>query len=351
MSQLFNALTIISCTTLVCAATPNFAQTNSPSMFNYSSSGKCRVVNVSQAPYSKVLSRYVAGDPADRILEWFNTAISSAKVNQTQAKKLAAEMSKLAKGGAFTKLDWSGNGGSPAHWQTNILKNVAIAVNVLDHRNAWSGTQRRDVVEWGDTLWKNSHYTRWGRSQSDRWPDTVATAAAAYVLWGVVAPNKKAYREGKSDFRRVAKRLKTQGGTGEFYSGMSKYSKDMAERGWHARLEDKMLGDLVIAAHAAKRAGEDLFQKSGGKVNLYSSIVGWQYTLFGSGGSAVRGMDMSFLTISGAERSWSWTEYFIANYPNDEATQTLRNRSRKIAQRDRFGYVGKATGPSTCLFR
>ena len=342
LSAIFSAAFISSETT---------AQPIPPALFNISAVGNCRVVNVGAAPNAQVVPRHGRDTPFDRNIQWFNTAISSAKANRTQAQRLASEMQTLARSDAFILLDWSGPGGSPAHWQTNLLKNVAIAVSVLDHRGAWQDSQRAEVIVWGDTLWRNSHYTRWGRKQSDRWPDTIATAAAAYTMWGVVAPNAKAYSEGKRDFQRVARKLKTFGGTQEFFVKIDKYSKNQASDGWNARIEDKMLGDLVMAAHAAARNGEDLFTKSRGKVSLYNAIIGWQNTLFGDGGRHVQGMDLSFLTTNGAERSWSWTKYFIANYPQDSASAPLRSRSLRIAQSNRYGYVGFATGPATCLFR
>jgi len=155
--------------------------------------------------------------------------------------------------------------------------------------------------------------------------------------------------EGLQDFNRVAKRLTPHNGTGS-YSENDKYLKNMGPD-WGTRLEDKTIGDLVIAAHAGKHAKLDLFNLRVSNVSLYEAVVGWQQTLFANAGSAVKGEDLSFLSTSGGERSWSWTEYFIFNFPNDERTRLLREMNQKIFDKSHHGYIGLATGPSSCLLR
>lgn len=318
-----------------------------PAIFNARSSARaCRPVAIRPAPVAKAIRRErPVLEPA---LQWFGGAIATARSSQGGARAVAAELERMAQAGAFVQLDWSGSGSAPAHWQTNLLKNVAFAVNIIDHRSGWaSPAQRQAVVGWGDALYQNSHFTGWGgRKQSDRWPDTVAAAAAAYVSWGVVTSNRKALNEGLRDFKKVAQTLKPSGGTQTFFIG-GLHEKSLP-KSWGARLEDKMLGDLVLAAHAARRAGKDLFNQKSGKVSLHDAVVGWQDTLFGNGGAAVRGQDMSFLARSGGERSWAWTEFFTANFPNDPATATLRAKSAQIRG---GGYSALSMGPTTCLIR
>ena len=200
------------------------------------------------------------------------------------------------------------------------------------------------VVDWGNDIYRSTHYTAWNRSQSDRWPDTIATAAAAYTLWGIAAPNSKALSEGQSDFKKVARLLGPTEGTGAYFGG-GKYANDLPD-GWGTRIEDKLLGDLVLAAYAAGRIGRDLFNAKVGKVTLHDAVVGWQSTLFDNGGAAVQGDDLSFLTREGGERSWAWTEYFVATFPADPETALLRKKSAAIRGN---GYVSQAMGPSTCL--
>ena len=321
------------------------AQQGIPALFNFQSGGSaCRVYSIGPAPSSPTIERERV--VLEKALVWFGKAISSAKADTQSARAVAHELQALAEARAFTRLDWSGSGSSPAHWQTNLLKNIAMAVNVIDHRGGWSGEQREVVVAWGNEVYRSTHYTAWNRSQSDRWPDTMATAAAAYTLWGIAAPNAKALSEGQSDFKKVARLLRPTGGTGSYYGG-GKYASDLPD-GWGARIEDKLLGDLVLTAYAAGRIGRDLFNVKFGKVSLYEGIIGWQSTLFADHGAAVRGEDLSFFNREGGERSWAWTEYFVANFSNDPASAALREESARIRG---SGYVSQSMGPATCLLR
>jgi len=318
-------------------------------LFDYTNASFCRVQSILAPPISLVIDR--KHKKLISALKWFNSAISTAKARPEEAKIVAEMLEELASFKAFVKLSWRGNGSSPAHWQTNLLKNIAFAVNVVDHHSGWQPGKRSIVVDWGDKVYSNSHYTAWGRKQSQRWPDTIAAAAAAYISWGVVAPNSTALAEGRKDYHKVARLLRKKGGT-RSYHGSRKYLKGMPKN-WGTRLEDKTLGDLVIAAHVAGRKKIDLFNHAPSGTSLYEAIVGWQNTLFENNGKAVKGEDLSFLATDGEERSWSWTEYFIFNYPNDPRTAILRDKSEKIKKSDwsGFGYRGRATGPSTCLFR
>ena len=332
------------------AGMPGFELDKPPGvdLFDYGSTRYCqRLSHIASAPSSPVVDRKreVLADA----LGWFNTAISGTKAQPEMASDMADELVKLASNDAFVRLDWRGSGSSPAHWQLNLLKNIGFAVNIVDHFDAWRPGQRAGVVRWGDKVYVNTHYSRWGRKRSQRWPDTVATAAAAYVSWGVVAPNGESLADGQRDFEEVAKLLQKRGGTHSYFGG-GKFLGQLPDD-WGARIEDKMLGDLVIAAHAAGRSGLELFNHAPAGVSLYEAIVGWQETLFSDDGAAVEGDDLSFLTTNGQERSWSWTEYFVYNYPDDERSKVLRERSALVARGDLFGYKGLATGPSSCLFR
>lgn len=324
-------------------------------LFNYNSTRYCRSSTVGKAPSALVITRTSHSGSHTRklndTLEWFNRAISSAMASPTQARNLAKEMTALAQAKAYTKQDWNGSGSNPAHWASVLLKNVAFAVNVVDHRGGWAPGQREAVVKWGDTLWKTSHFTKWGAKQSDRWPDTVAAAATAYVYWGIASHNKKAFDEGMRDYDKVAKRFKSNGTFSEYYDGQSltgPYRGKLPDD-WGVRIEDKTIGDLVMTAHAIRRIGGNLFDYKAGKgTSLYQVVVNWQGTLFANGGAASRGQSKVFLRAHGGEASWGWTEYFTVNYPSDPNSATLRKRSAGYRG---GGYVGLSTGPASCLLR
>lgn len=315
-------------------------------LFQYESDVFCARPRLMTVKTSRVINR-------DRkklveALKWFNGAISNYYRSEDTRDEIVSEVVRFADEGAFTRLNWRGSGSSPAHWQSNLLKNIGILTHVIDHHKGWKPGQRDRVARWGDSVYRSTHYSAWGRRQSDRWTDTVAAAAASYMLWGAVAPNPKAYEEGKQDFIKMSSRFRKKGGTRTFFKNR-KHLGGWLPKNWGARLEDKTIGDFVIAAHVGKALGDDLFHHTSGGASLYEMVLGWQQTLLVD--DLPKGEDLTFMTEQGQERSWSWTEYFIFNFPDDPRSKLLREKSRQITTGWGFGYQGLATGPSSCLFR
>ncbi len=321
---------------------------SAPVLFNYNSVRSCRSVRVGRAPSIPVIVSSSLASGAERktltdALNWFNTGISSAMASGPAARNLAVGMVQLANEKAFTKTQQANGGASPVHWQMNLLKNVAIAVNVVDHRNAWGQNERDTVVAWGNSLWNNA------RNKDPGWPDTAATFGAAGVLWGVVAKDKRTFRKGLGLFDQVVANT-APGGVLDVYfpSRRAKYHNSLPP-GWGVRINDKMIGDLVLTAYIGRRIGIDMFNyKRKPSASLYDTVVWWQGVLFANGSEMTRGQNKDFLRNTGQEASWSWTEYFVATYPSDAATEMLRKKSASLRG---SGYVGLAMGPVTCLVR
>lgn len=315
-------------------------------LFQYESTAFCAGPPLMTVETSRVINR--KREKLVKALEWFNGAISNYYRSEYLRDDIVSELVRFADEAAFTRLSWSGRGSSPAHWQSNLLKNIGILMHVIDHHEGWKPGQRNRVARWGDNVYRSTHYSAWGRRQSDRWTDTVAAATASYLLWGAVAPNKTAYEEGKRDFMKMSSRFKKRGGTRTFFKNKKLLGGGLPKN-WGTRLEDKTIGDFVIAAHVGKAVGDDLFHKTSGSVSLYEMVLGWQQTLLVE--ELPKGEDLTFMTKQGQERSWSWTEYFSYNFPNDPESKLLRDKSRQIATGWGHGYQGLATGPSSCLLR
>jgi len=316
-------------------------------LFNLSTTRFCRGGRVGAPPFAGEVGRASHTHGAGRealtaALEWMNRGISSAATSQAAARDLANGLTRMAQAKAFTRAGSANGGSSPRHWQMNLLKNVAMAVNVIDHRGAWPQGARQVVVSWGNGLWAGANRGNPG------WPDTVATFGAAGILWGLAAPNRSAYDRGLRHYDKVARLIQPGGALPEYFPARkAKYFNELPAN-WGARITDKMIGDLVLSAYAVRRAGADLFsQRRSGGGSLHEAVVTWQNTLFGNH-PAMQGQDRSFLRAQGQEASWSWTEYFIAIHPNDPATAALRQRSAGYRG---SGYVGLAMGPASCLAR
>lgn len=319
-----------------------------PVLFNYNSVRSCRQANVGRPPSTPVIVSSNMATGAERkvlsdALTWFNIGISSAMTSKSQARNLATGMVYLANTKAFAKTQAANSESSPVHWQMNLLKNIAIAVNVVDHRNAWGQNEREAVLRWGNSLWNNA------KNKNPGWPDTAATFGAAGVLWGAVTKDRATFKRGLNFFDQVIANT-TNGGVLDVYfpSRRAKYHNTLPP-GWGMRINDKMIGDLVLTAYVGRRIGIDLFNyERKPQTSLYQTVLWWQSVLLADGGKMTKGQDMDFLRNTGQEASWSWTEYFVAIYPTDKATAPLRNRSTSLR---RSGYVGLAMGPATCLVR
>ena len=312
-------------------------------LFNLSTTNSCAGGSITAAPSAASIDR--ERTVLNSNLEWFNQALSSAATSRNRASELAAQLTVLAQSDAFVELNWDGSGSSPAHWQLVLLRNIAMAVNLIDFQQGWGEGQRAVVVGWGNRVYDNTHYCRWGRSGSDRWPDTYAAAASAYIYWGVATLNREAFMEGVRDFGEVVKLIEPDGSWLVFFRGQ--YA-GVIDPTWDMSLNDKAIGDLVMAAYVAARVGVDLFGYAPDGASIYDTVVWWQDVI---PTGATYGQDMSFLRPHGAERGWSWTEYFVASFPDDAATTSLRERSAAIRSQNANGFVGIATGPASCLIR
>ena len=95
-----------------------------------------------------------------------------------------------------------------------ILINLSILMDFMDNKNLWKDEQREKIVKWGNILYKKSHYghsSNGGRKQSDRWPDTVSKAAAAYMLWGYVNKDLKIFKDGFRDLMKEYNKIPADG--------------------------------------------------------------------------------------------------------------------------------------------
>jgi len=278
-------------------------------------------------------------------LTWFTTALARGYAGQ--ADMLGRRMADLARQDAFTRLDWSGSGSSPAHWQANLLKNIAMGVNIVDRRGTWTGTDRTAVIEWGNDVAASIRSSRSAGRHAD-WPDTDIATGTAYLMWGIASRSEQDFLEGLALFDKVARQIGPNGETAFYLKNPSRYANSMGQQ-WLMALDDKTIGDMVLAAHSARAVGIDLFNRKVGDATLYEAVVAWQALLFGTPTTLTEGQRRDFLSTSGGERSWAWTEYFISNFPSDPQTARLRAENRRIAGGS--GYSAQAQGPSSCLVR
>ncbi|NRA14543.1 MAG: hypothetical protein HRU04_03480 [Oceanospirillaceae bacterium] len=161
----------------------------------------------------------------------------------------------------FTVNRWVKGGSSVAYAQTMVLINLSIFMDFMDHRGLWKAGQREEIVKWGDVLYKHSHYSHHangGRKQRHRWPDTVSKAAAAYMLWGYVTHDIKIFKDGYKDLLQEYKKIPEDGKYHQHYKGPL---AGVIMDNWDLFLENKTLGDLVIASYVGELVGLPTFDK------------------------------------------------------------------------------------------
>ena len=248
-------------------------------LFQYKGNRFCKGGVLYMIPYSKI-NEAKKSHTSGKLKSWFfalsfGHAISSflegefypdlAYKKEDFINKYIPYLVKAAENRYFTVNKWVKGGSSVAYAQTMILINLSILMDFMDNKNLWKNGQRKKIVKWGDILYERSHYshfTNGGKKQSNRWPDTVSKAAAAYMLWGYVNKDLKIFKDGYRDLMQEYEKIPADGKYHQHFKGP--YA-GVIQDSWDLFLENKTLGDLVIASYVGELVGMKTFTKPNNK--------------------------------------------------------------------------------------
>ena len=248
-------------------------------LFQYKGNKFCKGGVLYMIPYSKI-NEAKKSHTSGKLKSWFfalsfGHAISSflegefypdlAYKKEDFINKYIPYLVKAAENRYFTVNKWLKGGSSVAYAQTMILINLSILMDFMDNKNLWKNGQRKKIVKWGDILYERSHYshfTNGGKKQSNRWPDTVSKAAAAYMLWGYVNKDLKIFKDGYRDLMQEYEKIPADGKYHQHFKGP--YA-GVIQDSWDLFLENKTLGDLVIASYVGELVGMKTFTKPNNK--------------------------------------------------------------------------------------
>jgi len=248
-------------------------------LFQYKGNRFCKGGVLYMIPYSKI-NEAKKSHTSGKLKSWFfalsfGHAISSflegefypdlAYKKEDFINKYIPYLVKAAENRYFTVNKWVKGGSSVAYAQTMILINLSILMDFMDNKNLWKNGQRKKIVKWGDILYERSHYshfTNGGKKQSNRWPDTVSKAAAAYMLWGYVNKDLKIFKDGYRDLMQEYEKIPADGKYHQHFKGP--YA-GVIQDSWDLFIENKTLGDLVIASYVGELVGMKTFTKPNNK--------------------------------------------------------------------------------------
>ena len=260
-------------------------------LFQYKGNRFCKGGVLYMIPYSKI-NEAKKSHTSGKLKSWFfalsfGHAISSflegefypdlAYKKEDFINKYIPYLVKAAENRYFTVNKWVKGGSSVAYAQTMILINLSILMDFMDNKNLWKNGQRKKIVKWGDILYERSHYshfTNGGKKQSNRWPDTVSKAAAAYMLWGYVNKDLKIFKDGYKDLMQEYEKIPADGKYHQHFKGP--YA-GVIQDSWDLFIENKTLGDLVIASYVGELVGMKTFTKpnnKGGNIKKAIDYVG-----------------------------------------------------------------------------
>ena len=260
-------------------------------LFQYKGNRFCKGGVLYMIPYSKI-NEAKKSHTSGKLKSWFfalsfGHAISSflegefypdlAYKKEDFINKYIPYLVKAAENRYFTVNKWLKGGSSVAYAQTMILINLSILMDFMDNKNLWKNGQRKKIVKWGDILYERSHYshfTNGGKKQSNRWPDTVSKAAAAYMLWGYVNKDLKIFKDGYRDLMQEYEKIPADGKYHQHFKGP--YA-GVIQDSWDLFIENKTLGDLVIASYVGELVGMKTFTKpnnKGGNIKKAIDYVG-----------------------------------------------------------------------------
>ena len=268
-------------------------QNKLPPLFKYESNKFCRDAKLYMIPYTKVntgatsmvgqsgklKAHFFALSFGHAIASYLEGEIDSdlAYKKEDFINKYIPYLTKAAEEKYFTVNKWTKGGSSVAYAQYMILINLSVFMDFMDNRNLWKTGQRDKIVNWGNILYERSHYSHnanGGREQHHRWPDTVSKAAAAYMLWGYVNKDLKKFKDGYRDFMQEYKKIPADGKYHQHFKGP--YAGAIQDS-WDLFLENKTLGDLVIASYVGELVGMQTFtkpNKKGGTIKKAIDYLG-----------------------------------------------------------------------------
>jgi len=258
-------------------------------LFQYKGNRFCKGGFLYIIPYSKI-NGAKKNHTSGKLKSWFfalsfGHAISSflegelhpdlAYKKEDFINKYIPYLIKAAENRYFTVNKWVKGSSSVAYAQTIILINLSIIMDFMDNKNLWTKDQREKVVKWGDILYERSHYSHFangGRNQSNRWPDTVSKAAAAYMLWGYVNKDLKKFKDGYRDLMQEYNKIPADGKYHQHFNGP--YA-GVIQDSWDLFLENKTLGDLVIASYVGELVGMKTFTKPNNKGGTIKKAINY----------------------------------------------------------------------------
>tara|TARA_B110000008_G_scaffold23734_1_gene21500 strand:- start:107 stop:1237 length:1131 start_codon:yes stop_codon:yes gene_type:complete len=254
-------------------------KTETPPLFQYKGNKFCKGGTLYMTPYNK-FNKSKKSHTSGKLKSWFFSlsfghAISSylegeyhsdlVHLKEDFINEYIPYLVKAAENKYFTVNKWTKGGSSVAYSQYIILINLSVFMDFMDNKKLWKTGQREKIVKWGDILYERSHYNHYangGRKQHHRWPDTVSKAAAAYMLWGFVNKDLKKFKDGYRDLMQEYKKIPADGKYHQHFKGP--YAGEIMDS-WDLYLENKTLGDLVIASYVGELVGMKTFTKSNKK--------------------------------------------------------------------------------------
>lgn len=235
----------------------------------------------------------------------------------------------------------------------------------MDSEDLWLDGQRAIIKKWGNNLYDQSHRVAGGgdrrgrRIPSARWPDTVGIATSAYLLWGVASNNNAVIKDGIKDYNWLLRRMRSDGSMNGFVRGKweNVLSGDKSNIGlgssFSLRLHNDVIGYMVIAAHAAKVAGIDLYEKKSEGANLHDAID-WLLAATRNPKSVKNGPKTTQSTYykfksGGFAGTMAWVEVYSSDFPQSNILETIK--SFRLAKNVDFKFAPTNLGRTTCMFR
>lgn len=291
--------------------------------------------SVQQLRAEKIIYSYQYQNPWDHFIRAVGENLARASSDPSfDNPAFAAEVARVAAGGAFTQLNFDGPGtGSPVFATSATLVTFAYAVSLFDQTNAWGPEQRGIVVAWGNQLNKN---------QDEKYEyssvDSLAAIGAARMAWGAVTRQPELFERGSREFFKLGKLLNS-----------SAQFKD------NLRDNYETVGLLVLAAEVAEQIGIQAYGIAFNGMTLHDAIERHaQATL--EAGQAKASDDSgdqarSYLRASGYLAHVAWISICLSRFPDAPASVALREIAERAPKKTKLGMYGISHGgPTECLW-
>ena len=289
--------------------------------------------------YSSVVKRYKYPYPENGFETFLvenaytlNSAISNPK--EFDFKKFKAQIIELATSNSFSKLDWTGRGGSPAFATAIVIKSVAYSYALIDEYEKFTEKEAQKVRDWVVGIEKNIH-------KKANSLDHEIAVATTHILWGAASKDDTFFKKGQKGMMSFLNKTKKNG----------KIANDV-------RNNNEIMHHLIQGAEVLELNGIKIYSKVFNDLTLHEIVKSHAKNVLDVGNKKTKTSgDMydparSIMRSQGYGTHIAWVPIYLKRFKNHESSNAVIELRQALREkyRDRKPFFGQQIAINTSCY-